>query len=147
MSIRFFVVGLICFMCSCRNEKLPKDSYLSKDGSYALLPGNIIQSNQFTDCQVEIVPTGNQPLTLFYTLADKKFPGGWDIAICDNKGCHLEIPDTCSLNQISVGNGGDSNKIKLLIEANGIKGKGQLIICLHNNCTEMVDTLQFRIEI
>ncbi len=141
---------LVCIsLCSCQNQSQP--GYSSTNNRFKLIPGNHIQTikNQNGNsrtCYAYILPNEDLTLRLKWVAIHRNFPREWDIFFCDNTGCHLSLPDSGLLNPVSASSAENDLTIGLLVNTNGIQGKGLFELTLEEIGSPGKDTLSFVIE-
>jgi len=98
------------------------------------------------DCYATLLPLALTEMELSYKVLNQSFPQGWDIAFCDNQGCHLAVPDSCVLAPMTSNHDLQHRQLKLLVQTNGMGGKGSLSLLLYEKGIHTPDTLVFRIQ-
>lgn len=142
---------LLVFIClgSCQHH--PQPGYSSENNRFKLIPGNTIktintQSGNSRTCYAYILPDADVTLRLKWITIHRNFPKEWDIFFCDNTGCHMSLPDSGLLNPVSSRSAENDLTLGLLVNTNGIPGKGLFELTLEEIGTPGKDTLSFVVE-
>jgi hypothetical protein len=146
-TIFILFVGICLSGCQYQSQS----GYTSLNGRFRLLPGRIIKAynekkGYSRSCFVYIVPEQDVTLRLKLISVNRSFPAGWDLFFSDNNGYHLNLPDSSILTPVTIKSAENDLTLGLMVNTNGIPGKGLFEMTLEEIGHPGKDTLRFEVE-